>query len=74
MDFLGTHRICPNTEYIKVDVWGQANPEQKETLEQEPIAAYVEIESVQHGGIEIIDYLSSDEIDNLYSLIKDKKE
>lgn len=63
--FLGTYVICPNTKDIEVDCYGTSYPSQIQTLEQEGFSRYVEIEQVKHNGIEITDYLSDKDLEDL---------
>lgn len=65
MEYLGSYKITPNTAEIEVDCYGSSYPAQRETLEQEGFNAYREIERVYHNGLDIIDYLSDNDLDKL---------
>ena len=72
MEYLGTYTICPNNADIEVQCYGFIEPAQRETLEQEGLSEYANLESVKHGDIEIIDYIPQSELNKLQTLINEK--
>jgi hypothetical protein len=72
MEFLGTYKITLNTQDIEVDCWGACHKKQVETLEQEGIPAYNELERVKHADVDITDYLSDDLFGKLSEMVNEK--
>ena len=72
MTYLGIYTICPNSADIEVECYGFVEPAQRETLEQEGLSEYANLESIKHGGVEIIDYISQSELNKLQNLINKK--
>lgn len=72
MEYLGTYKITPNTVELEVECYGEVEPAQRATLEQEGFCAYANLESVKHGDIEIIDYIPHVEFNKLQVLINQK--
>lgn len=73
MEYLGNYRICPNTKDINVECFGTIYPSQRETLYQEGLSGYVEVEVVKHNDIDITDYLWDWILDDLTKRCNEKK-
>ncbi len=67
--FLGEYEITPFDKTITVQCFGIFHPKQRETLEQEGLQNYAELEKVIFDDVDISDVLTSDIWDELETLI-----
>ena len=70
--YLGSYKIRPNSVEIEVDCYGEVNPAQRQTLEQEGIPAHVILERVEQDGFDITDFLCDDDLEKLDKLCNEK--